>query len=59
VFAGGGYGLADVWRARIESESRRQPRLLPRGDANALAPLLVYKPIERDNIVVGMRRRFA
>ncbi|KVN90247.1 N-acetyl-gamma-glutamyl-phosphate reductase [Burkholderia ubonensis] len=50
------YGLADVWPAQIEGQTRiANPGCFPVATLNALAPLLANKLIEPGNIVVDVK----
>ncbi|MES3003804.1 MAG: N-acetyl-gamma-glutamyl-phosphate reductase [Pseudomonadota bacterium] len=50
------YGLADVWPARIEGQTRiANPGCGPAATLNALAPLLADKLIEPGNIVIDVK----
>ncbi len=54
--AGWAYGLADVWPAQIEGQTRvANPGCFPAATLNALAPLLVNELIEPGNIVIDAR----
>lgn len=53
---GWAYGLADVWPAQIEDQTRvANPGCFPVATLNALAPLLVNKLIEPANIVIDAK----
>jgi len=53
---GWAYGLADIWPARIEGQSRvANPGCFPAATLTALAPLLADKLIEPGNIVVDVK----
>jgi N-acetyl-gamma-glutamyl-phosphate reductase len=53
---GWAYGLADVWPAQIEGQTRvANPGCFPAATLNALAPLLVNKLIEPGNIVIDAK----
>ena len=50
------YGLADVWPAQIEGQTRvANPGCFPAATLNALAPLLVNELIEPGNIVIDAK----
>jgi N-acetyl-gamma-glutamyl-phosphate reductase len=50
------YGLADVWPAEVEGQTRvANPGCYPAATLNALAPLLVNKLIEPGNIVIDAK----
>src|SRR5580658_4583435 len=53
---GWAYGLADVWPAQIEGQTRvANPGCFPAATLNALAPLLANKLIEPGNIVIDAK----
>lgn len=53
---GWAYGLADVWPAQLEGQSRvANPGCFPAATLNALAPLLVNKLIEPGNIIIDAK----
>jgi len=53
---GWAYGLADVWPARIEGQSRiANPGCFPAVTLTALAPLLAHKLIEPGNIIIDAK----
>ncbi len=53
---GWAYGLADVWPAEIDGQTRvANPGCFPAATLNALAPLLVNKLIEPGNIVIDVK----
>src|SRR3974390_2284142 len=53
---GWAYGLADVWPAQIEGQTRvANPGCFPAATLNALAPLLVNQLIEPGNIVIDVK----
>ena len=53
---GWAYGLADVWPAEIEGQTRvANPGCFPAATLNALAPLLADKLIEPGNIVIDAK----
>lgn len=53
---GWAYGLADVWPAQLEGQSRvANPGCFPAATLNALAPLLVNKLIAPSNIIIDAK----
>ncbi len=53
---GWAYGLADIWPARIEGQTRvANPGCFPAATLSALAPLLVDRLIEPGNIVIDVK----
>lgn len=53
---GWAYGLADIWPARIEGQTRvANPGCFPAATLSALAPLLAGKLIEPGNIVIDAK----